>query len=327
MLKNAKQERLIWLDIIITLITSQIMAYFYYGARSAFVAGIAVVTAAATEFICLRLRRKPFTADDLTCTSDAMILTLMVPTVIDYKIMVIACVFAIAVAKNVFGGRKNMIFSPAAAGYVFLLTSWRSQTLQFTEPHVHTGLFEKAANLVSSASHTFNVSGKLEYSNFELLMGNCVGPTGSAYVLLLAISAVILLFRRDISAGAFIGSIAGTVIMSILSPTADSFHTSVKYALITNMVLFASVYIVADKRIAPKKDYYAFFYGLFIAIVSYILVLTMAKENAIVIVSLLFTPVALALKNLEKRIENEKKQEEDAAASENEEKLEAEINA
>ena len=43
--------------------------------------------------------------------------------------------------------------------------------------------------------------------------------------------------------------------------------------------------------------------------------------------SLLFTPVALALKNLEKRIENEKKQEEDTAASENEEKLEAEINA
>jgi hydrogenase-4 membrane subunit HyfE len=83
------------------------------------------------------------------------------------------------------------------------------------------------------------------------------------------------------------------------------------------MVLFASVYIVADKRIAPKKDYYAFFYGLFIAIVSYILVLTMAKENAIVIVSLLFTPVALALKNLEKRIENEKKQEEDTPGSEN----------
>ena len=303
MLNKAKQERLIWLDIIITLITSQIMAYFYYGLRSAVVAGTAIVTAAAAELVCLRLMEKKFTADDLTCTSDAMILALMLPAVIDYKILTIACVFAIVVAKNIFGGRKNMIFSPAAAGYVFMLTSWKSQVLQFTEPHVHTGVFEKATNLVSSASHTFNISGKLDYSNFELLMGNFTGPAGSAYVLLLGVSALILLFRRDISAGAFIGSIGGTVLMSVLSPTADTLRTSVKYALITNMVLYASVYIVADKRIAPRKDYYAFFYGLFIAIVSYIVVLTMAKENAIIIVSLLFTPVALAFKNLEKRIE------------------------
>ena len=76
-----------------------------------------------------------------------------------------------------------------------------------------------------------------------------------------------------------------------------------KYTLVTNMVLFASVYIVADRRIAPKRDYYAFFYGFFLAAFSYILVITTAKENAIVLVSLLFTPVALGFKNLEKHIE------------------------
>jgi hypothetical protein len=69
------------------------------------------------------------------------------------------------------------------------------------------------------------------------------------------------------------------------------------------MVLFAAVYIVSDVRIAPKRNYYAFFYGLFIGVISYVLVLTEAKENAIVIVSVLFTPIALGFKNLEKKIE------------------------
>lgn len=63
------------------------------------------------------------------------------------------------------------------------------------------------------------------------------------------------------------------------------------------------IYIISDKRIAPQREYYAFFYGLFIAVFSYIVLLTTAKENVIIIISVLFTPVALGLKNLEKKIE------------------------
>ena len=111
------------------------------------------------------------------------------------------------------------------------------------------------------------------------------------------------MFRRDISAGAFIGTIAGTALFAYVSPIIPNRADSVRYSLVTNMVLFAAIYIVSDRRIAPKRNYYAFFYGLFIGIVSYVIVLTTAKENAIVIVSVLFTPIALMFKNLEKRIE------------------------
>ena len=93
-----------------------------------------------------------------------------------------------------------------------------------------------------------------------------------------------------------------------MTPIVSSKYDALKYSLVTNMVLFGSVYIISDERIAPKRDYYAFFYGLFIGIVSYVLVLTGAKENAIVLVSVLFTPVALGFKNLEKKIENATKE-------------------
>lgn len=312
MQKKIKSERFIWLDIMLTLLTLEIMQFFYYGIRAAILSCVCAAVSLVTEIICVRLMKRQFTADDLTCISDALIISLMLPAVIDFKIAAIACVFVVTAAKNVFGGRKNMIFSPAAAAYIFILTSWRGQLIMYTAPHVHTGIFEKAGTLISSASHAFNTSGKMNFTDFEILMGNV---TGSLSMLLLVVSAVILFFRNDISKGAFIGTISGTVLLACLVPMCTDIYDSVKYTLSTNMILFAAIYIISDRRIAPKHNYYAFFYGFFIAVLSYILVLTTTKENMIVIVSLLFTPVALGFRNLEKHIEIMKSEEKKEAAA------------
>lgn len=305
MLKKARKERLIWIDITITLLALELMSYFYYGIRSLVLGGVCVAVSLLTEMISLRLMHKSFTADDLMCTSDALIISLMMPAVMDYKIAAIACVFAVTAAKNIFGGRKNMIFSPAAAAYVFMLASWEKKLLLYPEPHVRTGLFDMPDGLVSSASYVYNTTGKMDYTDFEILLGNFSGSAGSASILLLIVAAVILIFRRDISAGAFIGTILGTGFLAYIMPVSASLTAadSVKYSLVTNMVLFAAIYIISDKRIAPKREYYAFFYGLFIAFFSYIVLLTTAKENVIIIISILFTPVALGFRNLEKKIE------------------------
>lgn len=300
MQKKIKSERFVWLDIMLTLITLEIMQFFYYGVRAAVLGGVCAVVSLVAEIVCVRLMGRHFTADDLHCISDALIISLMIPVVTDFRIAAIACVFAVTVAKNVFGGRKNMIFSPAAAAYVFMLTSWRGQLIMYTEPHVHTGISEKAGNLVSSASHTFNTTGKMSFTDFEILMGNV---TGSLSILLLVVSAVILFFRSDISKGAFIGTISGTLLLACLVPMCSNIYDSVKYTFSTNMILFSAIYIVSDRRTAPKYNYYAFFYGFFIAVLSYILVLITTKENMIVIVSLLFTPVSLAFRNIEKHTE------------------------
>ena len=314
MQRNVRTDRFIWIDIMITLLTLELMEYFYYGTRAVVLGTVCVGASLAAELISLKLMRRRFTADDLTCVSDALIIALMLPAAFDYKIAAAAGVFAVVAAKNVFGGRLNMIFSPAAAAYVFMYTSWKNQLLMFTEPHVHTGVFEKAGSLVSSASHAFNISGKIDLSDFEILMGNMSGAPGAVSILLLAVAAAVLLFRRSISAGAFIGTISATVLLAAIVPAAVSRVDSVKYTLVTNMVLFAAVYIIADRRIAPKRDYFAFFYGFFIASFSYILTLTTAKENSIVLVSLVFTPVALGFRNLEKRIETVEQEELRAAS-------------
>lgn len=293
---------MVWLDIIITLLSLELMAYFYYGVRALAVGGVCVAVSLAAELISLRLMHRRFTADDLSCTSDALIIALMLPASIDYKIPGIACVFTVIAAKNIFGGRKNMIFSPTAVAYIFMLTSWKSELLSYPLPHIKMGIFETAEALVDSASYTFNYTGSMSATDFEILLGSFSGPAGAVCILLLLVSAVILIFRKDISAGAFCGTILGAFLMAYLCPVAGSRIDSVKYVFVTNMLLFSAVYIISDLRTAPHKNYYAFFYGFFISVSSYVITITTGKENVIVIMSVLFTPVSLALKSLEKKI-------------------------
>lgn len=301
MLKKSRPEKSVLFDILLMLVTLETMAYFYYGIRALALAGVCVGCSLAAEVISLRFMGRSFRIQDVNCITDAMIISLMIPAVTDFRIAGIAGVFTVII-KNVFGGRFNMIFSPAAVAYVFMLTSWKNEILRFTEPHVKTGLAEVPDRLVDSASHVYNLTGKFDYTDLEILMGNFAGASGAVSILLIMVSAFILILRRDISVGAFVGTVAGTVIFASVTAT------SVWYSLVTNMVLFAAVYIVADRRIAPVNNFYAFFYGIFIAMFSFIIVLTTAKENAIIIVSVLFTPVALGFRNLEHRIDLEREE-------------------
>ena len=261
MLKKARKERLIWIDITITLLALELMSYFYYGIRSLVLGGVCVAVSLLTEMISLRLMHKSFTADNLMCTSDALIISLMMPAVMDYKIAAIACVFAVTAAKNIFGGRKNMIFSPAAAAYVFMLASWGKKLLLYPEPHVRTGLFDMPDGLVSSASYVYNTTGKMDYTDFEILLGNFSGAAGSASILLLIVAAVILIFRRDISAGAFIGTILGTGFLAYIMPVSASLTAadSVKYSLVTNMVLLRQFILFPIKESFPNENITHFF--------------------------------------------------------------------
>ena len=303
MLSKVKQERFVFMDIFIALIALEIMSYFYYGFRAVMIAGLCVTASFGCEYFSTILMGKKFTADNLSCVNDGLIIALMMPSTVDWKIPFFAGIFASVAGKNIFGGRRNMIFSPAAVGYLFAFTSWKNEILKYPSPFAKTDIFESSQKLVDSASHTFNTTGKLSVTDYDILMGNFVGPMGAVSILLLAISLVFLLLRRDLSAGSVIGFLCGTAIMGLILPVGDNTIESLKLLLATNMTLFSAVFIISDKRTAPQKIHFGFFYGMFIALTSYVLLLITGIENLSVIIAVLFTPVALALRQLETKID------------------------
>lgn len=286
-------------DIIITLGSLEVMAYFYYGIRTLIMAGICMAVSFVCDWLSLWFMKKKYTSDDLISLADGLAISLMMPASVDFRIPAVACAFAVLVGKNLFGGRKNIIFSPCAVGYLFALTSWGNEILMYPSPEKKLDITAENAVLAHSLSYDFNNAGNINISDFDLLIGNFRGAVGTVSILLLIIISVVLVFRKAVSFGAFTGVIAGLLFMAFTVPVSESRADSLKYIIATNMFLFSSVYIVSDKRVAPLNNYYAFFYGLFISVTAYIIILTTAKENMIPAVSVIMTPVSLFFKSIQ----------------------------
>lgn len=288
-------------DIMITLAALELMAFFYYGIRAVWLGVFCMAVSLAAEFAVVKLRRKKFAAEDFFCLTDGLIIALMLPASINLKIAAAACLFGIIIGKNIFGGRENMIFSPAAAAYVFVSVSWGRELLSYPKPYTKLGFFGKPDELVSSFTSTFNQSGKIEESLYEVLMGSFAGPMGTVCVLIIAVAAAVLLARRGISVFAFAGIMAASLVPALIFPYMGDINASAAGVFMTNMTLFAAVYIGSDKRIVPEKWYLALVYGIVLGAVSYGLLVQTGKENMIVPAAVMLAPLALWLRKLSDR--------------------------
>ena len=90
------------------------MAFYYYGLRAVIVTLISVGVSLLTEYICCQIVKKRFRLVDTSPIMSGMILALLMPASVPYKVVIFAAVFMIAVCKFAFGGNNNLIFSPAA---------------------------------------------------------------------------------------------------------------------------------------------------------------------------------------------------------------------
>lgn len=90
---------------------------------------LATVTAIASETLVLWLRKKPiaFYLQDYSAVVTAILLSIAIPPIAPWWIVVIGTSFAIICAKHLYGGLGSNPFNPAMVGYAFLLISFPLQ--------------------------------------------------------------------------------------------------------------------------------------------------------------------------------------------------------
>ena len=97
---------------------------------------IATVTALAAEAAMLNARgypARPFLAD-LSAVVTAWLLALSLPSLAPWWLIVTGTLFAIVVAKHLYGGLGQNIFNPAMVGYAVLIVSFPVQMTQWAAP-------------------------------------------------------------------------------------------------------------------------------------------------------------------------------------------------
>lgn len=296
MKSKVKTERSIYFDLMLTLTAIAFMSFIYYGVRVIAVCLIAMAVCITCDYICIKLRGRKYEKEDLCSLATGMVIGMMMPASISYNILILTCIVSIIIGKQVFGGRKNLIFSPAGVGFVFSVLSWKNEVMQYPKPYTKPDVFGDAGgSLFQSLSGMINLTGRADISNNDLIMGVFAGPQGATNLILLSVCAIILIFRRSISVTAFAGLIGTVSFYSVIYPINDSIWKSLLYMLTGNMLIFGAIYITSDVRTAPKNSVSGLVYGIITGLMTFYLTKVHKMENAVVFSSLIISPLAMAL--------------------------------
>lgn len=114
------------LKVLIALLPAILASLLFLGAGVLIQLVLAIGTALLSEALILWLRQRPIkiTLLDLSATVTAVLLVLSLPVLAPWWITVNGTLFAIIIAKHLYGGLGYNPFNPAMAGYAFLLISF-----------------------------------------------------------------------------------------------------------------------------------------------------------------------------------------------------------
>lgn len=251
-------------DAVITLGAIYIMAYFYYGQRAITLGLTSVAVSVAADVFCCLLRRKKVTVMDLSAVVTGMLIPLLLPATVSYKIVVLTALFAICVVKQPFGGVGSNLFNPAAGGFAFAIVCWSKELFLYPIPFSTLPVYgEITVPLYSSTAYTLYVGGIPQISHTNLMLGMAPGPMGTTNILVLAACVVYLVLRRTVRFQQPLLMLAAVAAVAWLFPRADVAPlTSVFYELTAAPTLFFAAFLFGDPVTTPARGVTKAFYAI-----------------------------------------------------------------
>lgn len=189
-IRSEETTRNIMLDVIIALFPALVASVFYFGFNSLVLVIAAVAAAVATEYAVQRLMKKPVTVNDLSAVVTGILVAFNIPPTAPWWIPVMGSAFAIAIAKQIFGGIGFNFINPALAGRAFLMSSWPT--------HMMSGWIDPVTDAVSSATPLAIIKGTAEGelpSLLNMLLGRIPGVLGETSSILLLAGGLYLIYR------------------------------------------------------------------------------------------------------------------------------------
>lgn len=125
-------------QVILALVPGTLALWWYFGWGLLINIGLASLTAVGAEWLFLRARgRNPLPAiADLSALVTGWLLALALPPLLPWWQTVLGSLFAIVVAKQLYGGLGYNPFNPAMVGYVFLLISFPVNMTRWLAPEM-----------------------------------------------------------------------------------------------------------------------------------------------------------------------------------------------
>lgn len=214
--KNTLQGAM--LDVIIALIPALLAGWHFFGLRVLVLATVCICTSVVAEFIyqwlnigfqikndsrialsaALRQSSNRTSIGDLSAVVTGLLLAMNLPVTMPLWMAMVGCVFAIVVAKQLFGGLGCNFVNPALSARAFMLAAWPAFMTSFISP---VNSFAKYIVDVQSSATPLSLlkeTGEAGVTLADAFLGNVGGCVGEVSTIAILIGAAYLLIRRVI---------------------------------------------------------------------------------------------------------------------------------
>lgn len=265
-------------DVVIALLPATLVGLYNFGVRALLVILTTCVTCVLAEYIWQKLMKQPITTGDFSALLTGLLLALNLPATLPLWMCVIGGVFAIIIAKQLFGGLGQNFMNPALAGRCFLMLSFSGSMTSF--------LIDKgnaiwggaqAIDGISGATPLFQVkeasvagAGKLP-DLLDMFLGTTGGTIGETSALALLIGAAYLLIRKVIDWKIPVVYIATFVVFNLLYQVVsggDFVPYPVLYELCGGGLILGAFFMATDYVTSPITPKGKIVFGILLGLLT-----------------------------------------------------------
>jgi electron transport complex protein RnfD len=180
------------------LVPAGVMGIIIFGVAAWWLVVTCIVVAVATEAFIQKGRGQKITIRDGSALMTGLLLAYNLPPHCPFWVAAVGSFFAIAIAKQAFGGLGMNIFNPALAARAFLLAAWPKHLTVYTKPFVYDAVTQATPlSLLKEGKAHGLVDMGLSYG--DLLLGNKGGCLGEVCIVALVLGGLYLLYKRIIT--------------------------------------------------------------------------------------------------------------------------------
>ena len=134
---NQRQTSRIMMLVCLAALPGIAVQFWFFGWGTLFQILLGCVSALAAEALVLKLRKMPVPRilADNSALLTGLLLAISIPPLAPWWMVVLGTVFAVIIAKQLYGGLGHNPFNPAMIGYVVLLISFPVQMTSWLPPH------------------------------------------------------------------------------------------------------------------------------------------------------------------------------------------------
>ena len=253
----------IMLDVIIALIPALVAGIVIFGARVLMVVATSVAASVMSEWVLLKLTKRPGSIGDFTAVVTGLLLALALPVSVPYHVVATGAVFSIAIAKLLCGGIGKNAFNRALSGRAFVMLLFPDALVRYAVPCAVMGL-GNTVDIVSSATslHHMQIPALPSITLLDCFLGSMGGCIGEVSTLALLIGGVYLLVRRVINIRIPAGYLGSVALLTLIYGKGESPLLWMAYSLLSGGVVMAALFMATDYASSPVTPAGQWIYGI-----------------------------------------------------------------